>query len=65
MSWPSGAIGCIVVDAVAVAGPVHQMVVGIDDPEPGFQNGFCRFGHNDLSPSMSAAAFSPIMSAGA
>ena len=51
-----GAIGCIVVDAVAVAGPVHEMVVGIDDPKPGFQYGFHRFGHKGLSPSTSAAA---------
>ena len=49
-----GAIGRIVVDGVAVARPVHQMVVGIDDPEPGLQNGFHRFVHNGSPPSLSA-----------
>ena len=60
-----GAIGRIVVNGVAVARPVHQMVVGIDDPEPRLQNGFHRLGHYGSPPPISAAAFSPIMSAGA
>ena len=62
---PPRAIGGIVFDCVTVTSRVDQMVMRIDDPTVRFKDLFRDLVSYLVSPLIMAAAFSPIMIAGA